>query len=221
MRLRFRTNAPRRPPKILLVGPPGSGKTSIGRVLAQRYGLVFVSIGNLINGEIGNKTKVGRMAADLMKEGELLPDDIIISLLESRLNQSDCKVNGWILEGFPKTEAQINLLKGMKQIPSLIVALQLDDDVVYERHEYKKTDPVTGIVYNMKASPPTDGEIVSRLLTRECDRLEIVKKRLKAWKEFLPKIEESYKDKRVTLNADKPIVTLAETISESIENPPQ
>jgi len=220
MKLRIKPNAPRRPPKILLVGPPGSGKTTIGRLIAQKYGLIFVSAANLLNGEIATKTEAGHVIAELMKEGELVPDDIIVKLVEARLNQTDSKVNGWVLEGFPKSEAQINMLKGMKQAPSLIVGLQVDDDIVYERHEYKKIDPVTGCVYNLKDSKTQpDPIILARLITRECDKHENVKKRLKSWKNFLPKLEDAYKEHRLSLSADKTIQALADSISEAIENP--
>jgi adenylate kinase len=220
MKLKLRANAPRRPPRVLIVGPPGSGKTTIGRMVAQKFGLIFVSASNLINGEIASKTPVGRVAAELMKEGDLVPDDMMISLIESRLNQTDCKVNGWVLEGFPKSEAQINMLKAIRQIPSLVVGLQIDDDIVYERHEYKKVDPITGIVYNLKDSTvAVPEEILARLVSRECDKHEIVKKRLKAWKEFLPKLEEAYKERRLSLSGDKSIAALVESISSAIESP--
>lgn len=220
MKLRVKSNAPRRPPRVLIVGPPGSGKTTLGRMIGKKYGLIFVSAANLLNAEIANKTKVGKIAAELMKEGDLVPDEMIIGLIESRLQETDCKVNGWVLEGFPKTEKQIHMLKAMKQIPSLVVVLQIDDDIVYERHEYKKYDPLTGIVYSLKTpNAPTDEEILSRLVSRECDKHEIVKKRLKSWKDFLPKLEDTFKERRVSLNGDKTIEILLESISEAIENP--
>ncbi len=219
MKLKVKSNAPRRPPRVLIVGAPGSGKTTLGRMIAQKYGLIYVSASNLLNGEIAGKSKNGRVAAQLMKEGELVPDEIVVGLVEARLSENDCRVNGWVLEGFPKTEGQINMLKGMKQSPSMVVVLQIDDDIVYERHEYKKIDPVTGTVYSLKDAPPGEEEVMARLVSRDCDKHEIVKKRLKAWKEFLPKLEEAYKERRLSLNADKAIAALADSISEAIENP--
>lgn len=220
MKLKVRSNAPRAPPRIVIVGPPGSGKTTLGAMIAKKYGLTYVSTANLINGEIASNSQLGRVAKQLMEEGDIVPDENVIALVESRLNKSDCKVNGWVIEGFPKTEAQMNILKGMKQGPSLVVVLQIDDDIVYERHEYKKIDPITGIVYNLKGSTaPNDEEVVGRMVARDCDKHEIVKKRLKVWKQFLPKLEEAFKERRLSLNAEKSIEVLVEAISEAIENP--
>jgi adenylate kinase len=219
MRLRVKSNAPRSPPRVLIVGAPGAGKTTLSRLIAQKYGLVYVSASNLLNGEIASKSKVGMVASQLMQEGELVPDDMIIKRVETRLNQDDCKVDGWVLEGFPKTEIQMNMLKGMKQGPSLVVVLQIDEDIVYERHEYKKVDPITGVVYNLKGlTSSIDEDILARLVSRECDKHETVEKRLKAWKQFLPKLEEAYKERRLYLNADKTIESLSESISEAIQN---
>ena len=129
MKLRVKPNAPRRPPRILIVGPPGSGKSTVAKIIAGKYGLIYVSTANLLNSEIAKKTEMGKIAADRMKEGELVPDEMAINLVEERLKASDCKVNGWILDGFPKTEGQMHMLKGMKQAPSLVVVLQIDDDL--------------------------------------------------------------------------------------------
>eukprot|EP00831_Metopus_contortus_P039176 TRINITY_DN3071_c0_g1_i3.p1 TRINITY_DN3071_c0_g1~~TRINITY_DN3071_c0_g1_i3.p1 ORF type:complete len:185 (+),score=37.14 TRINITY_DN3071_c0_g1_i3:176-730(+) len=140
-------------------------------------------------------------------------------LVNQRLNESDCKINGWVLEGFPKTEVQMTMLKGRKEDPSLVVVLQIDDDIVQERHEYKKIDPITGVVYNLKVDILDNEEILARLVNRDCDTHEVVKKRLKCWKEFLPKLEEAYIERRLSLNADKSIEALFDSISEAIENP--
>lgn len=66
MKLRVRPNAPRRPPKILIIGPPGSGKSTIGKLIAGKYGLIYVSTSNLLNGEIAKKTEIGKEAKVLM-----------------------------------------------------------------------------------------------------------------------------------------------------------
>ena len=75
-----------------------------------------------------------------------VPDELMMSIVEERLSASDCRVNGWILDGFPKTEGQINLLHQTKIYPSLVIIMEIDDDVAYQRIEFKKIDPLTGLL---------------------------------------------------------------------------
>jgi len=220
MRLRLKSRAPRRPPRVIIAGPPGAGKTTLGTQIAKKYGLIFVSSSQLLNQEISCKTTKGQNAVQLIKEGEIVPDEIIGKLVEDRLNQSDCRINGWVLEGFPRTESQIRILKQSKLTPSLLIGLQLDDETIFERHEYKKIDPVTGEVYNVKDSNlKLEPEILKRLTIRDCDKPETVKERLKSWKSFVPRLEDAYRERRITLAADKPVEVILEAICESIENP--
>lgn len=220
MRVKVRPNAPRRPPRILLVGPPGSGKTTIGRLIAQRYGLIFVSTGGILSAEIANKTAIGLLASQLTKNGALLPDHSVAGLVESRLKASDCRVNGWVLEGFPKTEGQIHMLRTMKLLPSLTIELNIDDEVVFERHEYKKYDPETGTVYSLaEGMAPTDDEVLGRLVARDCDKLDVVKRRLQSWKDFSPKIGDAFKGRLQSINADKPLSSVTDDIFKHLDSP--
>jgi len=217
IKLRVKSGGPRSPPRVVIVGAPGSGKTTLSKMIARQFNIIHVSTTNLLNNEIAKKTSLGKIAGDAMNGGELVPDNEITDLVISRLNEPDCKVNGWILESYPKTEAQLNSLMQLKQKPSLIVILQLADNLVFERHEYKKVDPITGQTYNLKQS--FDKEVLARLVANENDRFEIVKKRLSTWKAFYPKAEERIKEHKLLLNGSKTIKSLAQSIYEAIENP--
>jgi adenylate kinase len=163
LKLKMRNNAPRRPPRILILGPPGSGRSSQAKTVAQAYGLVHISTTDLLKDEIARKTENGRTISRVISSGDFVPDDIIINLVEQRIKQSDCRVNGWILDGFPKTSAQINMLKTLRVVPSLVVMFECSEDTCITRLSNRKVDPQTGIYYDMSLNPPQDDNILKRL----------------------------------------------------------
>lgn len=128
LELRYKSNAPRRPPRILLAGPPGAGKDTQAKMLAQTYGIVHVSALELLKKEISNNREFGKSISDAIDAGEMVPDHIINGLVEKRLQQTDCRVNGWVLDGFPKTKAQINLLKAIRANPTVVFVLEQPED---------------------------------------------------------------------------------------------
>ena len=100
---------------------------------------------------------------------------MVMNLVEQRLKASDCKVNGWILDGFPMSEAQINLLKTLNIIPSLVIAFEIDDDIAKDRIVNKRIDPITGKEYNIN----TEGEKPQNLIQLAENNEEVVTKRYK------------------------------------------
>lgn len=150
LRIRFRSNAPRRPPRVILLGPPGSGRSTQAGIIAMRYGLVHICTRTLLKNEISRNPEVGQTIAKCLDSGSLVPDHIVISLVEQRLKQSDCRVNGWVLDGFPQTDAQINLLKTLKLRPSLVCMFEQPEEESVRRLSNRRVDPTTGIYYNLE-----------------------------------------------------------------------
>lgn len=101
LRIRYRSNAPRRPPRVILLGPPGSGRSTQAEVISKRYGLVHICTRTLLKSEIARNPAAGKNISHCLDNGLLVPDQIVLPLVEQRLKQSDCRVNGWILDGFP------------------------------------------------------------------------------------------------------------------------
>ncbi len=104
LRIRYRSNAPRRPPRVILLGPPGSGRSTQASVIAKKYGLVHVCCRSLLKNEISRNPEVGQTISKCIDTGMLVPDSVVIPLVEQRLKQSDCRVNGWIMDGFPQSD---------------------------------------------------------------------------------------------------------------------
>lgn len=149
---------------------------------------------SLLKSEISKNPEVGRIIANSLDVGSLVPDHIVISLVEQRLKQSDCRVNGWILDGFPQTDPQINLLATLKIKPSLVCMLEQPEEESIRRLTNRRVDPTTGIYYNLEILPPRDEATASRLVELAEDKEANVRLRCNTWNEHVPNLEEAFKN---------------------------
>ena len=104
LRLKFRSNAPRRPPRVFIIGPPGSGRTTQANMIAEAFGLVSISPQKILLAEAEKNPAIKIKMQEALESGVGIPDEILLRMIDQRLNQSDCRLNGWILDGFPETE---------------------------------------------------------------------------------------------------------------------
>ena len=172
--------ASRKPPRILLLGPPCSRKYEIAEIVARKHGITHVSISDLLLREIANKNDNSQAILASMNNGESVNDKFILKLLEDRLFASDCMINGWILTGFPKNNSQIHYLKSTKAFnPSKVINLYLEDEVTSKRSSMRKLDPISGRFYfiNKDNEGSLNKEILNRLMIKNEDRPEIFQKR--------------------------------------------
>ena len=112
-KFRAKTNAARRPPRIILAAPPSSGKMSIVNRLAQKLQIIPISILGLLEKEISLKNENSQIILNALNNNEPVPDKFVLKLLEDRLFCSDCMINGWIVTGFPYSQGQINFIDNM------------------------------------------------------------------------------------------------------------
>jgi adenylate kinase len=164
--------------RIVLLGPPASGKGTQAEVLVQRFGVPKISTGDMLRAAKAAGTPLGVEAARYMADGKLVPDSVVIGLVEERLAAADAQ-QGFILDGFPRTVPQAEALAALlaaKQMP-LDAAVQIDvpHDLLVERATLRRTDKRTGQVYHLKYNPPPPG---AELEHRDDDRVETVNKRL-------------------------------------------
>ena len=106
--------------KLILLGAPGAGKGSHAKLISKKYTVPQISMGDIIRENIKKGTKLGKELKKFTEEGNLVTDDLVIRLLESRINKKDCS-NGYILDGFPRTIAQANALEKITEIDNVIL----------------------------------------------------------------------------------------------------
>lgn len=175
LKLRFSKQSPRRPPKIIVQGPPGSGRTTQANILAKKFGLVKISTEELLKKVIKENPSVGKTITGSWSQGVPVPDQIINSLVEQRLQESDCRVNGWVMEGFPETEAQCNLLRAMNVQPSMVFMLDQPDGDSLRKLGKRRTDPKTGKVYNLGLIRLADTHLSQLIADAAGDAAELAK----------------------------------------------
>jgi len=219
LRLRYKSDAPRRPPRVILLGPPGSGRTTQAQTLSDTFGLVNVSPMELLNQEAEKNPGIKIKVREALEKGDPIPDEIILRLVDARLRQSDCRVNGWVLDGFPENEAQVNLLRAMRIKPSLVFIFEQPVEESVRRLNNKRVDPMTGECYNTEVNPAKSDIVNSRLIQQKEDSEANVRKRYVAWNSNISALEEAFKNVLQSVPSDKMIESVADQIAESIQSP--
>lgn len=136
--------------------------------------------------------------------------------VKDRLGESDCKENGWLLDGFPRTQAQAKALEDAGVSADCFLFLDVPDDVLVERVVGRRTDPVTGKIYHMTFSPPEDEEILNRLEQRSDDTEEKVKVRLEQFHANVDAVKDSYTDIMVSIDGNRAPSDVSAEIIETI-----
>ncbi len=189
---------------LVFLGPPGSGKGTQALRVAKELNLTHISTGDLLREAVKNQTELGQQAAGFMKSGNLVPDELIVKLIEKKISNGN-KGNGIILDGFPRTIPQAESLKKMfeqnQEHLDSAVLLEVSDDEVVKRLSGRWYCPKCNVGYNYPKSAPkqeglcdSDGE---KLLRRPDDEEAVVKNRLNVYKKQTQPIEEFYRQESI------------------------
>jgi len=138
--------------------------------------------------------------------------------VKDRLEQSDCKTKGWLLDGFPRTRQQAEALSEIGVKPDCFLFLNVPDEILIERVVGRRTDPVTGKIYHMTFSPPTEEEVLSRLEQRSDDTEEKVKVRLVQFHENVDAVKGSYEDILVEVDGTLKPDEVASAVDNALKN---
>ena len=176
------------PTYIVLLGPPGVGKGTQAKLIAETTGLPHVSSGDLFRENIKNETELGKLAQSFMNNGELVPDDVTISMIRDRLSRLDCK-GGALLDGFPRTTVQADslasLLAEFDGKVSYVPYITASETTLIERLSGRWTCKAQGHIFHEKYNPPQRTGVCdfdgSQLYQRDDDRAETVTRRIQVY----------------------------------------
>ena len=210
---------------IVMLGPPGAGKGTQAKKLAQALGLVHVSTGDLFRENLKNETELGKLAQTYMKAGELVPDDVTVRMVEDRFTRPDC-AKGAVLDGFPRTPAQAQaldeLLMKFGSRVKVVPYIKVPDDVLVERLSGRWMSQ-SGRVYHEKYNPPKvkwiDDVDGTPLYQREDDKPETVRHRIEVYNEQTAPLINYYQEKGLLAEIDgtQPIESVFDDLMNAVE----
>jgi adenylate kinase len=192
--------------KLILLGAPGAGKGTVAKELTKLDGSVQISTGDILRGAVQAGTELGKQAEAYMKAGDLVPDDLIMGIMEQRLQEPDC-ANGFLLDGFPRTipqaEALDLLLQKIGVDLDFAVEIDVPREVILDRLTTRRTCENCGAIYNVK-SMPTKVEGVcdkcgGKVVQRDDETEEAISNRLDVYQEKTAPLVGYYKNKAMLL----------------------
>jgi adenylate kinase len=173
---------------LILLGPPGAGKGTQAKLLAQQYGVPHISTGDMFREHKSRGTPLGRQIQAIMDAGGLVTDDVTNAMVKDRLSRPDVE-NGFILDGYPRTTAQAEyleaLLRSMGRTIGRVISYEVAEELIVERISGRRSCPECGAVYHVSANPPRLAGICDKdgagLLQRDDDKPDNVKKRMQEY----------------------------------------
>lgn len=211
---------------IVLLGPPGVGKGTQAKILAEKTGLAHISSGDLFRENIKSQTELGQLAQTYMNKGELVPDDVTIAMIRERLSLPDCQ-KGAILDGFPRTPAQADALKqmlaGFGGDVDVVPYITAEAEVLIARLSGRWTCRANGHVFHATFNPPRKAGVCdldgSELYQRDDDKIETVTRRIQVYMEQTAPLIAYYRraGKLIEINGDQPIEQVTASLLKALE----
>jgi len=183
--------------RLLIMGTPGAGKGTQAKLLATQFNACHISTGDMLREAVRSGSPLGREARRAMDEGRLVPDDVVVGLVEERLDSPDC-AQGFLLDGFPRTVAQARALDALlarrKEPLDGVVLIALPPERAVERLSGRRVCEGCGTMFHLRFDPPADPNQCTRcggpLLQRDDDREETIRHRMDVYaRETAPVLE--------------------------------
>lgn len=198
--------------ELIFLGPPACGKGTQTNRLSEYLGLPHIDTGSLLRAEIAKETEDGLIAKSFIDKGQLVPVDLVATIIGKKLAEDDCK-NGYVLDGYPRSLEQAEKLEninanvdGDNKVSFKAIYFDIDTQILLERIIYRQSCPVCGEIYNKKFKPSKVENICDKcnveLKTRDDDNAEIAKKRFDTYFEQTAPLVEFYENKGVLHKID-------------------
>jgi len=211
---------------LVLLGPPGAGKGTQAKMLTEIYDLPQISTGEILRAAVTSQTPLGIKAKELMDQGTLVSDDLVVGIVEERLDQPDCE-NGFILDGFPRTIRQAEELREMLQIRGKainhVISIDVDQEELLARITGRLTCRDCGKGFHITFDPPevaaTCDDCGSELYQRTDDSEETMRKRLEVYHQQTAPLVAYYAEASLlrTVNGSGPICAIQRTLLRIID----
>jgi len=195
--------------RIVLLGPPGSGKGTQASALESRRGVPHIASGDLLRANVRDGTELGTRAKPYMDRGDLVPDDLILDMMAERLSQPDAQ-EGYVLDGFPRTVAQAEALE--ERLSKLgreldaVIYLRVSEKEILRRISGRRTCPNCGAVYHVDTMPPKKEGICdkcgAKLVQRDDEEPEVVRQRLNVYSEQTEPLLDFYRQRDLLYEVD-------------------
>ncbi len=176
--------------RVVLMGPPGSGKGTCAHIISELYGYPVFTTGDMLREAVANDTESGRIARGYMERGDLVPDDIVNAIVRERFNKPDVR-RGFILDGFPRSlpqaEALDEILEEQEVSLDAVLYVYLEDENIVGRLSLRRSCPECGAVYHLKTNPPKKDGVCDQcgasLVQRDDDMPDVIQNRLEVYRE--------------------------------------
>jgi adenylate kinase len=189
---------------LIFLGPPGAGKGTLATLVSKELGIPQISTGDMFREAIKKETELGKKVKEILGRGDLVPDELTVSLVKERLAQPDAK-NGYILDGFPRTIPQAEALAGIQKL-SAVVNFEISDPLVIERLSGREICKNCGAIYHVKNMPAKVKGVCDKcggpLYTRPDDSLESITNRLDVYRKQTEPLISYYGKKSLLKNID-------------------
>ena len=191
--------------RLIFLGAPGAGKGTQAEAVCKALHIPAISTGNILKAAIKNENPLGLKAKSFIESGRLVPDDVIIGIVKSRIKDDDCK-NGFLFDGFPRTLAQAEALDLMGVSIDRVINIRVSDDLIVRRIGGRRSCTACGAVYHIESKKPKQENICDncgeKLVIRSDDEPQTVQKRLQVYRTQTKPLEQYYADKGLLAEVD-------------------